>query len=57
MSEFLKFEEDTESLSDAETQPEADAGAETVMIQLSREQAEALLPVLSELMNQMKGRG
>ena len=57
MSEFLKFEEDTESLSDAETQPEADAGAETVMIQLSREQAEALLPVLSELMNQMKERG
>ena len=54
-TEFLKFGDGTEN------QPEAvdgtDAGSETVTIRLSREQAEALLPVLSDVMNQIKGKG
>ena len=52
MTEFLKFEEDTESLPGAETQPEADADAETVTICLSRTQLETLVSLLNVLTNQ-----
>ena len=55
MTEFLKFGEDTENQPEAEA--ETDAGSDTVTICLCREQAEALLPVLSELMNQMNRKG
>ena len=52
MTEFLKFEEDKENQLGAETQPEADAGAETVTVCLSRGQVETLVSLLNVLTNQ-----
>ena len=52
MTEFLKFGEDTENQPGAETQPEAEAGAETVTVCLSRGQVETLVSLLNVLTNQ-----